>query len=371
MQRRIDVSAIRVATHDLETVAAIHAALDARTPIALLHAKLPAEETARQRALVETAMFETDDAVVLFTSGSTGVARGVVLSRTAIEAAAHASWEALGRRDGDRWLCPLPLAHAGGMSIVVRCRVAGIPCVLGEHDEDATLMSVVPAQLAALVASPPKQLRAVLLGGAAAPREVVNAAIARGVPVLETYGLTETFGQIATARVPGGPLVPLHGVTITGGTREAPARLRVRGPMLATRYLDGEPIAPELVTADLGFVDDGGVHVVGRADDVIISGGENVHPAQVESLIAATAGVREAVVFGVADERWGQVIAVVIAVDAEFDRERALLQWHRRLAPHMRPRRLAIVAGALARLPSGKLDRRGIARLATSPIEYA
>jgi O-succinylbenzoic acid--CoA ligase len=232
----------------------------------------------------------------------------------------------------------------------------------------------VPAQLADLLGdpawTPPPTLRAVLLGGAAAPPALIDAAIARGVPVLPTYGMTETFGQIATARVPGGPLQLLPGVTVTGGTRAAPALLRVRAPMLATRYLDGTPIAPELVTTDLGFVEGDTLHVVGRADDVIISGGDNVHPAQVEAVLAATPGVLAAVAFGAADPRWGQVVAVALAVDARFDRAAAIASWHDRLPPFARPRRIALVA-ELPRLSSGKLDRRNIRSLPTSPIEYA
>jgi O-succinylbenzoic acid--CoA ligase len=255
----------------------------------------------------------------------------------------------------------------------VRCRAAGIAYDLVESVDHpgrgGTLISIVPTQLAGL--EPWPALRAVLLGGASAPRPLVDAALARGLPILQTYGLTETFGQIATAKIPGGPLIPLPGVTITGGTREAPAPIRVRGPMLATRYLDGERIAPELATADLGFVENGFVYVIGRADDVIITGGENVDPAQVESVVAATPGVREVAAFGVGDERWGQVVAIAIAVDDTFDSTRSRDQWHRALAPHARPRRLALTTGTLPRLPSGKLDRRAIASLPTSLIEYA
>lgn len=379
---------VRVATHDAETVAAIHAALDARQPIALLHAKLPAYEQERQRALVDATTCTTDDAVILFTSGSTGSARGVVLSRAAIDVAAEASWAHLGVRADDRWLCALPLAHAGGLAIVVRCRARGVECVLAVDSnaadlardrstctipDDITLASLVPAQLADLLADeqwrPSPALRAVLLGGAASPRSLVDTALARDVPVLPTYGLTETFGQIATAREPGGPLHLLPGVSISGGTRAEPARLTIRGPMLASRYLDGTPIAPALETSDLGFVEDGVLHIIGRADDVIITGGENVHPAQVEAVLAATPGVRAAVAFGVPDERWGQLVAAAVAVDASFDRDAALARWHANLPPFARPRRLA-VAHELPRLPSGKLDRRQVVTLATSPLDY-
>jgi o-succinylbenzoate synthase len=365
-----------VATHTHQTVEAIRASFAERQRIALLHAKLPADELARLRASIDAARFVHDDAMVLFTSGSTGPARGVVLSRRALLANAEASAARLGWRDDDRWLCCLPLAHAGGLSTVIRCAIADKPIVLGDVTAigEATIASLVPAQLAQLLADPdwrplPK-LRAVLLGGAAAPPSLLDAAMARGVPVLTTYGLTETFGQVATARVPGGKPVPLPGVELTAGTREAPAPIRIRGPMLATRYLDGAPIAPELVTADLGFLDGDVLHVVGRADDVIISGGENVHPAQVEAVLAATQGVRAAAAFGVADPQWGQLVAVAISVAPSFDRERAFAAWHAQLPPHARPRRLATLA-ELPLLPSGKLDRRRLTATETVPIDYA
>ncbi|HEY5927012.1 MAG TPA: AMP-binding protein [Kofleriaceae bacterium] len=366
---------ILVATHTDATVAAIRAAYSERRLLALLHARASVAEVARQRALLDAASFEADDAIVLFTSGSTGPARGVVLSREALIANAEASAARLGWRDDDRWLCCLPLAHAGGLSIVIRCLLAGKPIVIGDVSRigEATLASLVPAQLAQLLGDPgwqpPPKLRAVLLGGAAAPPALIDAAVARGVPVLPTYGLTETFGQVATARVPGGRPVALPGVELVAGTRELPAPIRIRGPMLAVRYLDGTPIAPELVSADLGFLDGDELYVLGRADDVLISGGENVHPTQIEAVLAATPGVREAVAFGVADAHWGQIVGVAIVVDATFDRARAFASWHAQLPPHARPRALAVVS-ELPRLPSGKLDRRSVAAVATVPIEY-
>ncbi len=367
------------------TIAEIRDALATRTPIALLNAKLAPAELARQRALVEAAPLPEDTAAVLFTSGSTGSARGVVLSRRAIDAACAASAANLGWKDGDRWLLALSTAHSGGLAVVARCTAAGVPIELLERDADlatalarCTLASLVPAQLVQLLADPawrsPPGLRAVLLGGAAAPAALLADAAARGVPVLATYGLTETFGQLATAPLdragdPSAPLVTLPGASLVAGTREVPARITVAGEMLATCYLDGAPIAPAFVTADLGFVEDGVLHVIGRVDDVIITGGENVHPRQIEEVLAATPGVRAACAFGIADAHWGQVVGAAIAVDGPFDLEAASAHWHAQLPSYARPRQLAIVTG-LPQLPGGKVDRRATAALPGRPVSY-
>jgi len=386
---RGDGPAVVVATPSIDTVLAVYAALEARRPIALLHHRLTDEETRRQRALVERTPLPPDAAAVLFTSGSTGAARGVVLSRAALVAAADASARHLGWRDDDRWLLALSLAHAGGLSIVVRCLAGRRPIALCDHDFDreavaallerCTLASLVPTQLAALLDDPawhpPARLRAVLLGGAAAPPALLERAAARGVPFLTTYGMTESLGQLATAPpgragAPDAPLVALPGVVFEAGSRLAPAPITVRAPMLATGYLDGAPIAPVFTTADLGSVDGGALHVAGRSDDVIITGGENVHPSAVEAVLAATPGVRAACVFGVPDERWGQIVAAAVAVDPAFDMTTAADRWRTRLPAHARPRRVALCA-ALPQLPSGKVDRRAAATLPASPIGTA
>ncbi len=376
---RLHTARVIVATPTLETARAIRAALASDAPFGLLHSRLAAEEVTRQRAAVESPL--PVGAVVLFTSGSTGVARGVLHTRASIDAAVTASEATLGWRSDDRWLLALPMAHTGGLAVIARCHAARIPVVLLEGDfdratcaallEDCTLVSLVPTQLAALLDDPawrpPAKLRAVLLGGAAAPISLLEAAASRGVPFLTSYGLTETFGQIATAPLghagdPRAPLVPLPGVTIHGGTRAQPAPLVVETAQLAATYLDGAPIAPRFTTSDLGFIEDGRVHIVGRADDMIITGGENVHPAQVEAVLLATPGVRAAIVVGVEDERWGQIVVATIVVDETYDRERAATAWEM-LPPHARPRRVTIVP-ALPLLPNGKIDRRAVAEIA-------
>ncbi|HEU4733170.1 MAG TPA: AMP-binding protein [Kofleriaceae bacterium] len=377
-----------VATPSIDTVLAVHAALAAHRPIALLHHRLAAADADHQRAQLARSSLPPGAAVVLFTSGSTGAARGVVLSRAALSAAAAASARHLGWRDDDRWLLALSLAHAGGLSIVIRCLAARRPIALCDHDFDrdrvarrlerCTLASLVPTQLAALLDDPawrpPAGLRAILLGGAAASPALLARAADRGVPFLTTYGMTESLGQLATAPLdragdPTAPLIPLPGVTLEAGTAAAPAPIIVRGSMLATRYLDGTPIAPAFTTADLGGLDRGVLHVAGRADDVIITGGENVHPSEIEAVLAATPGVRAACAFGVRDERWGQVVGAALVVEPAFDAPVAAARWHAALPAHARPRRLAICA-ALPQLPSGKVDRRAAAALPGDLVDY-
>lgn len=369
-----------VATPTVDTLHAIYAALAARTPLGLVHHRLAAGEQARQLALVERAAdLPPDAAFVLFTSGSTGAPRGVVLARAGLAAACAASAANLTWRTDDRWLLALSLAHAGGLAVAVRCLAARAPVVLldGDHFDArrcadllaarrVTLASLVPTQLAALLDDPawrpPPHLRAVLLGGAAAPPALVDAAVARGVPALVTYGMTETFGQVATAAAPGAPPRRLPGV---GLRADDAGRLVVTGPTLASQYLDGAAIAPRFTTADLGTVDlaTDTVRIAGRRDDVIITGGENVDPAEVEAVLAATPGVRAAVAFGVPDARWGQLVAAALAIDrAAFDRAAAAARWRAALPPHARPRRVALV-DALPLLPTGKLDRRAAAAL--------
>jgi O-succinylbenzoic acid--CoA ligase len=139
--------------------------------------------------------------------------------------------------------------------------------------------------------------------------------------------------------------------------------------MLATGYLGGAPIAPAFTTADLGYLADGALHIAGRRDDVIITGGENVHPSAIEAVLSTTPGVRAACAFGLPDDRWGQIVAAALVIDPAFDARAAADHWRAALPAHARPRRLALTAG-LPVLPSGKVDRRASAQLPTAVIEY-
>lgn len=319
------------------------------------------------------------------TSGSTGAPRVALLGRAAFEAAAAASAAHLGWLPEDRWLLCLPLAHIGGLSVVTRCLAARRTIVLppahggssGEPLATAigvgrpSLMSVVPAQLDRLLEVSgfelPASVRAILTGGAATSPRLLARCAERGWPVLTSYGLTEACSQVATrppgqrSRADAGVGVPLPGI----GVHVEGGLIRITGPTLATGYLVGgrlEPIDPiaGFRTRDLGRFDaDGQLHVLGRADDVIITGGENVAPLEIESALAQCPGVLEVCAFGVEDERWGQVVAaglrtthgapsVLVAALAREAR--------RRLATFKRPR-YYVCAAEFAQGKNGKLDR--------------
>jgi O-succinylbenzoic acid--CoA ligase len=381
-----------VATPTPETVFRILAALDREEPLALLDPGLPERELLlRRRLLAEAAAVRQAPPAgaplaVLFTSGSTGAPRGVELSRAAFLASAAASERRLGWRAGDRWLCVLPLAHVGGLSILTRCLIARRTLVLaGEFDperlgrlierESVTMVSLVPTMLARLLDSDSsrtrlKSLRVVLVGGAPASPRLWTEAIGRGLPVLETWGMTETCSQVATA-IPGGDPrapVPLDGWQV----RSRDGRLEVRGEALLTGYLGGagpgSPLDDDgwFRTGDAGRVnDDGSVTILGRADEMIVTGGKKVFPAEVERFLESLPQVRRAVVLGIADETWGEVVVAALEPDSAHpgraaDRDSVLAPALREgLATWQRPRAIVWVE-RFPETSSGKVDRAGI-----------
>lgn len=342
---------------------------------------------------------------IVFTSGTTGRPRGAVLGRAALRASARAHARVMGWRADDRWLLSLPAAHVGGLMIVVRCLharravVTGGRRAAGNFDADetlrvverdrVTLLSVVPTMLARLLQAagrPPPSLRAVLVGGAGAPAALMERARERGWPVFATYGLTEACSQVATERpgeTPGGVGRPLPGVEVRAGASDGSAgtiqvrgAIRIRGESLFDGYLGPEPGAPLerpfeadgwFDTGDLGTIaEDGRLRVVGRRSDRIVTGGENVDPAEVEAAVVEWPGAADACVVGLEDEEWGERVGAVLVPAAGFEALGGLDGLGRhlggRLAGFKRPRRWSVVD----RLPvaaSGKVDRSACARL--------
>ncbi|HYJ25788.1 MAG TPA: AMP-binding protein [Acidimicrobiia bacterium] len=323
-----------------------------------------------------TAIDPSDAASVLFTSGTSGRPKGVRLTIDNWAAAASASIQHLGHGPADTWLLALPLHHVAGLSILVRSAYAGgavrmlpgfDPVAFATHlRRGVSVVSMVPTMLSRVLdvdPGPYDGLKAVLLGGGPIPSRVLDRAGAAGLPVLPTYGLTETAGQVATLK-PGAPLEnkahPLPGVDIRVDPDD---RIAVRGPMLSPGYV-GEPdrgAEDWLVTGDLGRIDDdGALRVTGRADTIIVSGGENIDPAVVEATLLRVEGVQEALVAGLTSEEWGmEAVCLYVGQANPAQLETALRQI---LPGFMVPKRWRQVAG-LPMTPMGKPDRDEAARL--------
>lgn len=311
--------------------------------------------------------------LVVFTSGSSGTPKGVRLTAANLEAAAAASATHLGHGSEDNWLLAMPLHHVGGLSIVVRQVYTGGSITMlpsfdaarfaGAMKSGVTMVSVVPTMLRRVLAHGPfTGLRAVLVGGGPIPEGLLEEAAAADLPVLPTYGMTETFGQVATLR-PGSALGhrahPLPGVEIQI-THDG--RIAVRGDQVSPGY-EGEPDRPDpwFVTSDLGELDEeGALRVLGRADTVIITGGENVDPERVEETLREIDGVEELIVVGVPDEEWGQRVVCAYAGDAQvsFLQDESI----KRLPGFMVPKEWVKVH-SIPRTSLGKPDRVAAGRL--------
>ncbi len=326
---------------------------------------------------------------VLYTSGTTGHPKGVMLTNANHAASAAASRANLGVVAGDHWLAALPLYHVGGLAIVMRGVLDGVPVVLHERFDPATvsaairregvtLLSLVPTMLQRLLDHErdrpfPASLRCVLVGGGPISTPLVERALACRVPILPTYGLTEATSQVATA-APGDAAAwpqsagkPLDGlrVRIAGADASGFGEILVQGATVMAGYL-GQPEATArslrdgwLHTGDVGRLDrDGRLYVLERRADLIVTGGENVYPAEVEATLLAHPAVADAAVYGRSDTEWGQrVLAAVVRRAGQDVDERALQAWCRtRLAGYKIPHAIAFVDD-LPRTPSGKLRR--------------
>jgi O-succinylbenzoic acid--CoA ligase len=343
------------------------------------------------------------DLCVLYTSGTSGPAKGVRLTLANHHFSALGCQAALASQPGERWLLTLSTHHVGGLAILYRGAAAGQPVViLPRFDEAAViqalethrprLVSLVPAMLTRLLRAGGHgalaRTRAILLGGAPAPAAMVREWAAAGLPVCPTYGLTETCSQVAT--VPPGRAAEMAGaaglahpharVVIVAGGDGAGARagrrfaepgaageIAVGGPVVSPGYLGAPPPAglepspgaasrAPFRTGDLGSLDASGVLTVhGRVDDAIITGGENVNPEEVEAVLRSLPGVADVAVVGRPDPVYGMVLEALIVGDA---RPQEVTAQARALLPAFKVPRRARTVDALPRGESGKLLRR-------------
>jgi len=334
--------------------------------------------------------------VVVFTSGTTARARAVVLPWDELEACAGAVVDAVGLRAGDRWICPLPLSHVGGLAVLLRCEQAGATAVLEPFDppalataltNGATHVSLVARMLARLLEEQPRltapALRLAMVGGGPTSPALVVRAREAGIPAVTTYGLTEAGSTVTLGRLDVVPTEagdagwPIAGRELRIGDDE---RIHLRGRGLAVRYdpatseAHATRAAPDPFDAEVALWRDGWLRsgdfgrlgadgrlvVLDRRVDRIVTGGENVAPGEVEQVLAASPGVRDVCVVGLPDPQWGQRVVAAVRWDGEPRRDDLQACALAGLLPWQRPKQIVDWEGELPRGDLGKLQRRRV-----------
>ncbi len=330
---------------------------------------------------------------LMYTSGTTGRPKAARISYKNQLWGALGSALRLGVQPDDRWLTPLPLFHVGGQSVLLRSVIYGTTAVVHAAfdpvkvnqalcEQGVTLVSVVPVMLSRMLGEQtepyPNTLRNVLLGGGPAPRLLLDVCIQQHVPVSQSYGLTEANSQVATLSIEdslrkigsAGRALAFTEVCIMG--EDGPVdpyqegEIVLRGPTVITGY-ENNPEADErafrngfFYTGDIGYVDsEGYLYVLDRRADMIVSGGENVYPAEVEATLLAHEDIMDAGVFGMPDERFGQLPFAVVKVRLGVTLDIAELKkfCRKHIAGYKIPRKI-VCAAELPRNASGKLLRR-------------
>jgi O-succinylbenzoic acid--CoA ligase len=335
----------------------------------------PGELTQSEADLPLLGEHDMDDVVCrVLTSGSTGAPRPVSLTYGNFLWSAVGSGFNIGVQPQDHWLCCLPLSHISGLSIAMRSVIYGTTAVL--HDgfdvdrvaaslqgDGITVLSLVTTTLTRLLEAGAdlSAPRAILVGGGPVPEEPLEEAIGRGATVVQTYGLTEACSQVTTLAPAdarrklgsaGRPLLTTH-------LRIQDGEILIQGPTVAPGRVDTDGW---LHTGDLGRIDEEGfLYVEDRIDDMIVTGGENVVPAEVEKVLLRHPAVADAAVIGRDDPEWQQAVTAVVVLESGSEATPDELRRHcaGALADFKVPRRVELAA-ALPRTPSGKLMRRAL-----------
>jgi O-succinylbenzoic acid--CoA ligase len=354
-----------------------HAGLASELPIASLRpatGDVPPGAAAEMRDRTDLEALHA----IVYTSGTTGRPKGALLTYGNHWWSAVGSALNLGLIAEDRWLCPLPLFHVGGLSILFRSVIYGIPVVLASDvnraidEQRVSIVSLVATMLQRVLAERgerpfPRWLRCALLGGGPAPRPLLEECARRGVPVVQTYGLTEAASQVATLAPEdalrklgsaGKPLMPTE-------LRIEDGEIVVRGPTVSPGYWGQAARAPDawFRTGDAGRLDhEGYLYVLDRRDDLIVSGGENVYPAEVEAVLLAHPSVEEAAVVGRPHDQWQSVPTAIVRLREPTTADALREHCRASLAGYKVPAEIRFVEAPLPRNAAGKLLRRELRR---------
>ena len=320
---------------------------------------------------------------ILFTSGSSGLAKAVSISRKNIESSCNISQKNLNVEKSDKWLLCMPPYHAGGLSIIYRSLILGNKFHIEDDfnsekvidlimSEKINIVSMVPTMLSKIVYQmkdrnliAPKSFKFVLSGGAKTPEELILSSNNIGLKTLPTYGMTETSSQIATAS-PNDEFRPLNSVgkpLLRDSVKIAKnSEIQVSGEMVAN-YYDEKVSKKWLQTGDYGYIDkDNYLFVKGRIDELIISGGENINPLEVEEFISKNKKIKECIVLGKTDEYWGEKVVAAIYSDDDITLEE-INSYLGGLDKFKYPKDIVRLKKPLPKLHNGKFDRKKIKKL--------
>jgi acyl-CoA synthetase (AMP-forming)/AMP-acid ligase II len=367
---------------ELETFLTVYALWEEGIPVLLMQPGMTAAERSMLLADIDAIKepLPADTAVVIFTSGTTGRPKPAMLSRSALIASARSNARNLTLGPGDIWLMSISCARIGGLSILSRSLLARSAIATARHftpetfiktlrDKQVTLASIVPTMLVkALDAAPdwgpPPSLRSILVGGASASDALLKRARQRGFPIMTTYGMTETASNVVTT-----PYEERFEGAVGSGKCNADTAIKiidgsiwVKGPMTMSGYWghSSHPVDAWFETGDIGRFDENGyLHVEARRSDLIVSGGNNVYPVEVENALEEIEGIEHALVVGLPDDTWGAIVTALLVAsdDTPVDKYTLIAALRTRLSGYKCPRRIAWVKELPLR-PGGKPDRR-------------
>lgn len=382
-------------TNTVETIVLLYALFELGIPALMLHPKLTAAE---RHVLLESIRhikdpLPDDTAAVLFTSGTTGLPKPAIITRKMLIESALASEQNLGWQDNDCWQLCMSVTRIGGLSILTRClfarkTLAISPLFSPESftqallDDKVTITSIVPTMLAKVFETypqwkAPETLRVILLGGSSANDKLLNKAHEHGLPIVTTYGMTETCSHVVmTPYADRLKLVKGSGKVISGAqVRVRDGQIEVNSPMNTPGYWGRDPITtPWFETGDLGeFDEDGILHVFARRHDLILSAGENVYPLEVENMLTRSPFIKEALVIGEPNETWGAIVcALIVPEKGTHPKPEDVRRFCKEtLSAYKCPRKIAIV-DTLPINAADKPDRRPqvLERYSLTPLHY-